>query len=213
MNMKIDHLQHHYSKKGITKAELSENPFEQFDIWFKEAIVAEIEEVNAMNLATVGKDGQPSIRSVLLKSYDESGFVFFTNYKSRKAKNLEENPKVAVQFLWIKLDRQLRIEGTVEKTSIRESEEYFKQRSRESQLGAWASAQSSIIPSRKYLDEEVEKISKTFEGKLASLPPFWGGYRIKPSTFEFWQGRGDRLSDRILYVKQNEVWVKNRLAP
>lgn len=211
--MDIDHLKHRYSEKGITKAELSENPFEQFDIWFREAVAAEIEEVNAMNLATVGKDGQPSVRSVLLKSYDERGFVFYTNYNSRKAKNMEENPRVAVQFLWIKLDRQLRIEGIVEKTSVEESEEYFKQRSRESQIGAWASAQSSMIQSRKYLDGEVEKIFKTFEGKTVSLPPFWGGYRIKPITFEFWQGRGNRLSDRILYIKEGKFWTKNRLAP
>lgn len=211
--MDINHLKHHYSEKGFRKAELNDNPFEQFDIWFKEAIAAEIKELNAMNLATVGSDKQPSLRAVLLKGYDENGFVFFTNYKSRKAKNIEENPKVALQFLWIQLDRQIRIEGLAEKTSKKESEEYFKKRLRESQLGAWASPQSDIISTREYLDLEVEKIDKKFQGKDITLPPFWGGYRVKPTSFEFWQGRANRLSDRMLYSKKEEVWIKNRLGP
>lgn len=211
--MNIEHLRHHYSERGFKKAELSDNPFEQFDIWFKEAIAAEIEEVNAMNLATVGVDGQPTVRAVLLKSYDKNGFVFYTNYESRKAKNIAENPKVALQFLWLRLDRQLRVEGIAEKISTKESEEYFKTRSRESQLGAWASAQSRIIESRRSLDEEFEKMIKKFEGKSVSLPPYWGGYRVRPMIFEFWQGRGNRLSDRMLYTKKEEVWIKKRLAP
>lgn len=211
--MNIDHLRHHYSEHGLRKGELSDNPFEQFDIWFKEAIAAEIDEVNAMNIATVGKDNQPTVRSVLLKAYNEQGFVFYTNYESRKAKEIEENPKVALQFLWLKLDRQLRIEGIAEKISKKESEEYFETRPRESQLGAWASAQSDVIASRKDLDEAVEKFSKKFEGKPVSLPPFWGGYRVKPTTFEFWQGRGNRLSDRILYIKEAGLWIKKRLSP
>lgn len=211
--MDINHLKHQYSEKGFRKSDLSDNPFEQFDIWFKEAITAEIEELNAMNLATVGKNGQPSVRAVLLKSYDERGFVFFTNYNSRKARDIEDNPKVAVQFLWLKLDRQVRIEGVVEKTSHSESVAYFKTRMRENQLGAWASSQSDIIDSRKTLDLEVEKIDKQFEGQEVPLPPFWGGYRIKPGCFEFWQGRGNRLSDRFLYSYKEGFWIKNRLAP
>lgn len=211
--MNINHLKHHYSEKGLKKADLSDNPFDQFDIWFNEAIAAEILEPNAMNLATVGKDGQPSVRAVLLKAYDPNGFVFFTNYKSRKAKNIEENPKVALQFLWLKLDRQLRIEGIAQKISTKESEDYFKTRSRESQIGAWASPQSDIIYSRKDLDLETEKIAEKFKDKEVTLPPFWGGYRVIPNSLEFWQGRGNRLSDRVLYTKKESIWVKVRLGP
>lgn len=211
--MNIDHLKHKYSEIGLEKAELDDDPLQQFDIWFKEAINAQIIEVNAMNLATVKNNGQPTLRAVLLKSYDQRGFVFFTNYASKKANDIEKNPQVALQFLWLSLDRQLRIEGSAEKTSIQESQAYFATRHRENQLSAWASAQSRIVPSRKYLDEEFEKMSKNFEGKPVPLPPFWGGYRVKPALYEFWQGRGNRLSDRILYTIEDGKWVKNRLAP
>jgi len=211
--MNIDYLRHNYSDRGLSKKELSDNPFEQFDIWFNEAIAARIEEPNSMNLATVSKDGQPSVRAVLLKSYDEHGFVFYTNYESRKAKNIEDNPKVALQFLWITLGRQLRIEGKAEKISTKESKEYFKTRSRESQLGAWASAQSRIINSREDLEKELERVEQNFKDQEVILPSFWGGYRVKPISFEFWQGRSDRLSDRVLYTQREKIWIKNRLAP
>ncbi len=211
--MNIDHLRHKYGITGFTKADLLEDPLQQFDLWFKEAVDAQIIEVNTMNLATSGNDGQPAIRAVLLKSYDERGFVFYTNYESRKAKAIEENPKVAVQFLWVSLGRQIRIEGMAKKISTQESEDYFKSRPRDSQISAWASHQSDIVSSRKQLEDEFLKYSEKFHGKPIPLPPFWGGYRIKASSYEFWQGQSNRLHDRVLYKVKDKKWVKNRLAP
>lgn len=211
--MDIDHLRNHFTSTGFTKADLSNDPLEQFAIWFKQAVDIRLFEVNAMNLATVDQNGQPSIRAVLLKSYDERGFVFYTNYNSRKAKAIENNPKVALQFLWASLERQIRIEGLAEKTSIEESTRYFDSRPRDSRIGAWSSEQSKIIPSRSYLDEEFIKNFKKFDNQLIPLPPFWGGYRVKPISYEFWQGRHNRLSDRMLYIKEDGKWVKKRLSP
>lgn len=211
--MNIEHLRHQYSTTGFSKADLFNDPLQQFDLWFKQAIDAQLMEVNSMNLATTDIDGQPTIRAVLLKSYDEHGFVFYTNYESSKAKSIEENPKVALQFLWIPLDRQIRIQGIAEKTSLKESEDYFSTRPRDSQISAWASKQSASIQSRKYLEDQFLKFSEKFKDKPVPLPPFWGGYRIKPLSYEFWQGRSNRLHDRILYTKLNGEWVKNRLSP
>lgn len=211
--MNIDHLRRQYSMTGFSKADLLNDPLQQFDLWFKQAIDAQIMEVNTMNLATTGINGQPTIRAVLLKSYDERGFVFYTNYESQKAEAIEENPKVSLQFLWIPLERQIRIEGLAEKTSVKESENYFSSRPRDSQISAWTSNQSSIIESRQYLEDQFEKYSEKFNEKTIPLPPFWGGYRIKASSYEFWQGRSNRLHDRVLYIKKDGEWVKNRLAP
>lgn len=211
--MNIDHLRHQYATTGFKKADLLDDPLQQFDLWFKQAIDAQIIEVNTINLATAGKDGQPTVRAVLLKDYDERGFVFYTNYESRKARAIEENPKVSFQILWVPLSRQIRIEGIAEKTSIQESETYFNTRPRDSQISAWASHQSGIIKSRKQLEDDFFKYSEKFHGKPVPLPPFWGGYRIKPSSFEFWQGRPNRLHDRMLYILKDGKWTKNRLAP
>lgn len=211
--MNIDHLRYKYETAGLRKADLLENPLQQFGLWFKQAVDAQIIEANTMNLATAGNDDQSTVRAVLLKSYDERGFVFYTNYESRKAKAIGENPKVSLQFLWVPLNRQIRIEGIAEKTSIQESEDYFRSRPRDSQISAWTSHQSAIVSSRKQLEDEFLKYGEKFQGKPIPLPPFWGGYRIIPSSYEFWQGRPNRLHDRILYAIENGKWIKNRLSP
>jgi len=178
-----------------------------------EAISSNLLEPNAMILATANKDGAPSARTVLLKGFDERGFVFYTNYESAKAKNLSENPIASLLFFWAELERQARIEGKVEQVSKADSEEYFRSRPRESQLGAWASKQSSVIASREVLEKKFEEMRKKFEGKEIPLPPFWGGYRVIPQSIEFWQGRESRLHDRICYSFENGKWKIERLSP
>jgi pyridoxamine 5'-phosphate oxidase len=172
-----------------------------------------VTEPTAMILSTANKKGVPSARTVLLKEYDERGFVFHTNYESRKAQDLEENPNAELLFLWKEIERQIRISGTAEKTSRQESEEYFKTRPYESRIGAWASKQSSIIPDRDFLEKKFEEIKSKYEGKEIPLPPFWGGFRILPHTFEFWHGRENRLHDRIYYKNKNGIWEIVRLSP
>ena len=166
-----------------------------------------------MVLATCGSDGLPNLRAVLLKIFDERGFVFFTNYHSNKAREIEENPNVAAEFLWLDLERQVRVRGRCEKISTAESLSYFLKRSRESQIGAWVSDQSKIISSRKMLMMQIEKMKAKFQSGDVPLPDFWGGYRILPQSIEFWQGRESRLHDRILYTKEGENWKISRLAP
>ena len=186
---------------------------EQFTIWWNEAVSSNIHEVNAMTLATSTKEGIPSARIVLLKDYDERGFVFFTNYNSIKGQELELNPYAALVFFWKELERQVRIQGSVEKTSSEESDAYFISRPQGSRLGAWASPQSAAIENRKILEEKLELYTTEFNGEIPR-PPHWGGYRVVPAVIEFWQGRPSRLHDRIRYTKQpTGEWKIERLAP
>jgi pyridoxamine 5'-phosphate oxidase len=214
MDMELAHLRENYIKGGLAERDLHKNPFEQFRIWFKQAQSAAIKEPNAMTLATATADGIPSARIVLLKGFDERGFVFFTNYESQKGEELEENPNAALVFYWAELERQVRIAGTVTKTSREESEAYFATRPVESRLSTWASEQSTVIASRKVLEEQVASLAKWYEGQEVPPPPYWGGYRVSPEIFEFWQGRPNRLHDRLAFTRIDESkWEIERLAP
>jgi pyridoxamine 5'-phosphate oxidase len=212
--IRLSEIRTEYKKGTLDEHEVYKNPFAQFDKWFKEAIKSEVPEVNAMALGTASKSGRPSVRTVLLKQYDEKGFVFFTNYRSRKANDLSENPNAALLFFWEPLERQLRITGRVEKTTVGESFEYFRTRPIDSQLGAWASQQSSEISARALLEKAFGEMLEKFKNGEIPLPPFWGGYRVIPDEFEFWQGRVNRLHDRIQYSKQHDgTWKIARLSP
>lgn len=189
------------------------DPFEQFHRWLKDAKTAGIPKYEAMALATATAEGIPSVRMVLFKGIEHNGLTFFTNYQSRKAHELEQNPHAAVLFHWAEMERQVRLEGTVEPLSREESAKYFATRPRESQLGAWASKQSSVLESREMLEQALRQYRRKFEGKEIPLPEFWGGYRLVPTSFEFWQGRSGRLHDRIRYAKNNSHWRLERLAP
>ncbi len=214
MDMELAHLRENYTKGGLAERDLHQNPFEQFRIWFEQAQSAKITEPNAMTLATATPDGIPSARIVLLKHFDEQGFVFFTNYESRKGGEMEENPNVALVFYWAELERQVRIAGTVVKTSRGESEAYFAQRPRASQLGAWASEQSTVVKNRQFLEEQLTSLTKWYEGQEIPAPPYWGGYRVQPEVIEFWQGRHSRLHDRLVFSRVNESkWQIERLSP
>ena len=203
-----------YKRGALDRAELKPSPFEQFAIWFAQAIEANVVEPNAMSRATTGKDGRPLIRTVLLKSYDEHGFVFYTNLESRKARQMAENPQASVLFPWLALERQVIVCGQVEKVSFAETAAYFATRPRGSQLGAWVSQQSSIITTRKLLEEKWEEMKRKFGEGLIPLPSWWGGYRVVPREIEFWQGRASRLHDRFLYSRDAEgSWKIDRLAP
>ena len=200
--------------KGLRRSDLDPNPIRQFANWFTAAIEASIRDVNAMSLATAGRDARPSVRIVLLKSFDQDGFVVFTNYESAKGKQLDANPYAALGFYWIELDRQIRISGKVEKTSREESQAYFHSRPVGSQLGAWASRQSEIVDARRVLDARMAEMTERFRKKRIPLPAHWGGYRLKPDIMEFWQGRPNRLHDRFRYTRlANESWQIDRLAP
>ncbi|MGA0164813.1 MAG: pyridoxamine 5'-phosphate oxidase [Bdellovibrionota bacterium] len=209
----MEPLSPQYSGKPLVKKELADNPFEQFRLWFDEAMVQKIREPHAMGLATVDSSGQPDLRSVLLKEFDSEGFIFYTNLESAKALQIEANNKVALLFLWKKLMRQVRIQGVAYKVDREKAAEYFKTRPRGSCLGAWASEQSREIPSREALDARYQEMEARFAGKAVPLPDFWGGYKVKPIKFEFWQGQDNRLSDRCLYELSSGVWTKKRLAP
>jgi len=198
----------------LDEKEVDRNPFKQFEQWFEVAVKSDIPEVTAMTLATANKQGRPSARTVLLKQFDERGFVFFTNYESAKAKDLAENPQAALLFFWEPLERQIRISGRVEKISMKESFEYFRSRPMESQLGAWASMQSSVVTARDVLEMAFASMKKKFHNGQIPLPPFWGGYRVIPDEFEYWQGRPNRLHDRVWYKKQADgSWNIARLSP
>ena len=200
--------------KGLRRSDLNPDPIKQFANWFTTAIETGIRDVNAMSLATAGQDAKPSVRIVLLKSFDEDGFVFFTNYESEKGKQLEANPYAALGFYWIELDRQIRISGKVDKTSRKESQTYFHSRPVGSQLSAWASRQSAVLDGRRVLDARMEEMNERFAGKRVPVPPHWGGYRLKPDNMEFWQGRSNRLHDRFRYTRQSDgSWLIERLAP
>jgi pyridoxamine 5'-phosphate oxidase len=206
-----------YKLKELSEASVAADPFSQFDRWFNEAISSHIDEVNAMTLATVSADGDPDARIVLLKGYDANGFVFYTNYESAKGKDLQANPQAALVFFWKELERQVRISGSVERTSAKESDDYFHSRPLGSQIGAIASPQSQIIHDRQVLNDQVEGLSVQYQGaKLIPRPEHWGGYRVKPRRMEFWQGRPSRLHDRLVYRRQKgntSAWVIERLAP
>ncbi|MFJ2989241.1 pyridoxamine 5'-phosphate oxidase [Collimonas sp. NPDC087041] len=202
-----------YSQASLSEADTAADPITQFGRWFDEAMHAEVPEANAMSLATVGSNGRPSSRIVLIKQFDEHGFTWFTNYESRKGHDLEEHPHGALLFHWIALERQVRIEGRVEKVSDDESDAYFNSRPLRSRLGAIASAQSEIIASRELLETEYAKAEQKF-GDNPPRPKHWGGYRLSPDTVEFWQGRRSRLHDRILYTLDvNGGWLRQRLQP
>ncbi len=209
--MNIQNTRKEYMKDKLSEKTIDKNPFLQFEKWYHEAAQSEIDLVNAMTLATANKDGFPSARIVLLKEFDERGFVFFTNYNSRKANNLKQNNKASLLLFWKELERQIRIEGTVENISSKESDDYFLIRPEESRISAIVSRQSEVVPDREYL----EKIWNTFRGEKNNLkrPSYWGGYRLKPVRIEFWQGRENRLHDRLLYTKTGRNWKIERLAP
>lgn len=202
-----------YKKATLDESSVPADPLALFEQWFKEAVDSQIIDPNTMILATSGSGNIPNIRAVLLKIFDEKGFVFFTNYNSVKAKEIGQNSHVAAEFLWLDLERQVRIKGVCEKISTAESMAYFMKRSRGSQIGAWVSDQSSVISSRKMLQMQIEKMKQKFAKGDVPLPDFWGGYRIIPSEIEFWQGRESRLHDRILYTKIDQGWRIERLAP
>jgi len=207
-------LRREYSLAGLTEKDVDPDPLSQFHKWFQEALAAQISEPNAMVLATVGADGWPSTRTVLLKSADANGFSFFTNYESRKGQDLAAHPRASVTFPWIALERQVNVEGTVSKLSREESEQYFKLRPRGSRLGAWASQQSRVISGRAVLEERLRQIEAQYPGEDVPMPPLWGGYSIMPARIEFWQGRPNRLHDRICYRRLTEsAWQIERLSP
>lgn len=211
--MDVGTLRREYTQRGLTREDLATDPFDQFDLWFKQACDAELLEPNAMVLSTVSATGAPYQRTVLLKYFDRSGLVFFTNYGSRKGQHIEGNPYVSVLFPWYPLERQLTVIGTAAKISTAESFRYFSSRPKGSQIGAWVSQQSSIISSRQLLELQFEKIKTKFLNQEIPLPDFWGGYRIVPTSFEFWQGRPNRLHDRFLYEKGESTWEISRLSP
>ncbi len=203
-----------YSQKTLSEADVDANPFKQFDKWWKEALTSDIDEVNAMTLATASADAVPSARIVLLKGYSEDGFVFYTNYNSYKGKQLMENPKACLVFFWKELERQVRITGIVQKTSVKESEEYFHSRPLASQVGAAVSPQSEVIENREWLEKKFLELEKNLDANVIDRPEHWGGYAVRPVIIEFWQGRPSRLHDRIEYsLQENGEWKIQRLAP
>jgi pyridoxamine 5'-phosphate oxidase len=206
-------LRKEYTSAGLAKADLDPDPIVQFHEWFEKVIDADLHEPNAMILATATSDGKPSARTVLLKGYDERGFVFYTNYEGRKAGELEANPVCAILFYWGELERQVRIEGRASRLSGEESDAYFTGRPRGSRLGAWASEQSWPVDDRSILEERVRALEAEYEGREIPRPPFWGGYRVEPHAIEFWQGRESRLHDRLVYLRNEGGWEIVRLQP
>ena len=210
----IAHLRKDYTVAGLLESHVDPNPVKQFEKWIKEAMTAGLPEPTAMTLATATKSGKPSARIVLLKDFDNFGFVFFTNYESRKGRELFENPKASLLFHWVDLEREVRIEGAVEKVSREDSERYFRTRPKGSQLGAWASRQSEVITGREVLEDRVLQLEAEYRDKEIPMPHSWGGYRVKPDRIEFWQGRPSRLHDRIRYSREsNGTWRIERLSP
>ncbi|MCY4150399.1 MAG: pyridoxamine 5'-phosphate oxidase [Gammaproteobacteria bacterium] len=211
--MDLESFRRDFVKGGLRRKDLDGDPFRQFESWLNQAVEAKISDPNAMTLATVGQGRRPSQRMVLLKSFDQRGFVFFTNYGSQKASEISGNSKVALHFPWHMLDRQVRITGEAEKITHRESAQYFISRPEDSRLAAWASGQSTRIGSRQMLLTQFARMKQKFAGGEIPLPDFWGGFRVCPDTLEFWQGGADRLHDRFLYTRQAEGWSIERLAP
>jgi len=214
MNKSIADIRRDYSHKSLSENDVDANAIKQFEKWWDEAVNSKIDEVNAMTLATASLDALPSARIVLLKEFNEKGFIFFTNYESYKAQQLAENPKACLVFFWKELERQVRITGLIEKISGKQSDEYFQSRPESSRIGAWASPQSRVIESRNWLDEKFNELVNKMEGSLIARPPHWGGYIVKPVVIEFWQGRPSRLHDRIQYtLDESGEWKIERLAP
>lgn len=212
--LSIADIRKDYSLKTLNEDEVADSPFLQFADWWQQAIESEIEEVNAMTLATASLEAVPAVRIVLLKGYDEKGFVFYSNYESAKGRELAENPKASLLFFWKELERQIRITGIVEKVSAAESDAYFLSRPTGSQIGAWASPQSHVIENRSWLEKQVKLLEEKFSREAVTRPPHWGGYRVKPVIIEFWQGRSSRLHDRLQYsLQENGSWKIERLAP
>jgi pyridoxamine 5'-phosphate oxidase len=214
MNASIADLRQEYSSQSLLETDVADNPLEQFTKWWQQAVQSEIIEPNAMTLATSSSDGVPAARIVLLKGFDENGFVFYTNYNSYKGMQLEENPKACLVFFWKELERQVRIVGLVEKLAAKDNDEYFHSRPTAGQLGAVTSPQSQVIESRSWLDNHYQQVADQFKNKEIQRPSYWGGYVVKPVIVEFWQGRPNRLHDRIQYsLDENGSWKIERLAP
>src|SRR3712207_175854 len=212
----MDHvarLREEYTRSGLRECDVDPSPIEQFRGWFGEALAAGLHEPNAMTLATATSDGRPSARVVLLKGFDQRGFVFYTNYDGRKSRELEANPRAALVFYWGELERQVRVEGRVSRVPDIESDAYFAGRPRGSQLGAWASQQSRPVRDRGALESRLRELEDEYEGREVPRPAFWGGYRVEPETMEFWQGRENRLHDRLRYRLTEEGWGIERLQP
>ena len=214
MSKSIADIRKDYSLKTLNESDVLDNPFEQFSIWWNDAVASDIDEVNAMNLATINQQLKPTSRTVLLKGFDDNGFIFFTNYNSSKGHQIENNTNVALCFFWKELQRQVRIEGIAKKISDEANDTYFNSRPYGSKVGAWASPQSQIIESRDILVQNEEQIIKEFTEENITRPDHWGGYCVLPNYFEFWQGRSNRLHDRICYqLNENAQWKTARLAP
>jgi len=213
MNIDLKKLRKEYTLQSLSKADVLPNPIDQFEVWINEALNAQVSEPNAMTLATSTFQGKPSARIVLLKEVRKDGLVFFTNYESKKGMQILQNPFGALIFYWPELERQVRIEGKIIKTSDEESDKYFKTRPKGSKLGAWASPQSQELPNRRYLDSLKSDFREEFENRAIDRPDNWGGYILSPTLMEFWQGRKSRLHDRIEYYQENELWEIRRLAP
>ena len=214
MNLSISDLRQNYTLAGLNEADAAKDPIEQFASWFQEALEAQLKEPNAMTLATISPDGFPSARIVLLKHFDAAGLVFYTNYDSTKGQHLQQNPRAALVFWWAELERQVRIEGKVEKMPERDSDRYFNSRPRNSQLGAWVSAQSEVIPNREILEQKFTQLQQEYANKDIPRPSHWGGFRLIPAIIEFWQGRPSRLHDRLRYrLLQDGTWLRERLSP
>ena len=213
----MDHvarLRQEYTRAGLRESDADPNPIEQFRRWFDEALAADLHEPNAMTVATATPEARPSARIVLLKGFDERGFVFYTSYEGRKSGELETNPYAALVFYWGELERQVRIEGRVSRVSEEESDAYFEGRPRGSQLGAWVSEQSRPVEDRGALEERLRELEAEYDGREVPRPPFWGGYRVEPETIEFWQGRENRLHDRLRYRRSERGgWRRERLQP
>jgi pyridoxamine 5'-phosphate oxidase len=212
----VDHvarLREEYTRAGLRESDATSDPIEQFRSWFDEVLAADLHEPNAMTLATATPDGRPSARVVLLKGFDERGFVFYTSYEGRKGRELETNPDCALVFYWGELERQVRVEGRASPVPEEESDEYFGSRPRGSRLGAWASEQSRPVEGRGVLEERLQELEAEYEGREVLRPPFWGGYRVEPEVIEFWQGRENRLHDRLVYRRSGSSWRRERLQP